>query len=63
MMGIKHRSEENDSFTPPPLTSAFVSDEWERLERETPTLSTGQQKVDLDAVFRMVLAQAWSDCP
>lgn len=59
----KRRGGEQDGFTPPSLTEAFVSGEWERLERETPSLAAERQKADLDAVFSAALANAWPDWP
>ncbi|MDR1489191.1 MAG: nucleotidyltransferase domain-containing protein [Desulfovibrio sp.] len=55
----KRRGGEQDGFTPPPLTEAFVCGEWDRLEREIPTLAVERQKADLDDVFKTVLAAAW----
>jgi predicted nucleotidyltransferase len=63
LVEAKRRGGEQDGFTPPPLTEAFVGAEWERLERETPSLAAERQKADLDAVFNAVLAEAWTDWP
>lgn len=54
---------EQDGFTPPPLTEAFVRGEWDRLGRETPPLAAERQKADIDAVFKTTLADAWLDWP
>jgi predicted nucleotidyltransferase len=59
LVEIKRWGGEQDGFTPPPLTEAFVRDEWNRLERETPALVFEQQKADLDAIFKTVLADTW----
>jgi predicted nucleotidyltransferase len=63
LMEITRRGGEQDGFTPPPLTAAFVRSEWDRLERETPPLTAERQNADLDAVFRATLAGAWPDWP
>jgi predicted nucleotidyltransferase len=55
----KRRGGEQDGFTPPSLTEAFVRGEWERLEREMPPRAAERQKADLDAVFSAALADAW----
>ena len=59
LVETKRRSSEKDGFTPPPLTAAFVREEWERLERETPSLAVAGQKADLDEVFLATLEAAW----
>ena len=62
LVEAKRQGGEQDGFTPPPLTDAFVSGEWNRLEQSAPTLPTERQKADLDAVFRVTLADAWAKC-
>jgi predicted nucleotidyltransferase len=63
LVEAKRRGGEQDGFTPPPLTEAFIRGEWDRLEREMPPLTVERQKVDLDAVFNAALANAWPDWP
>ncbi len=48
-MEVKRRRGEQDKFTPPPLTAAYVADASPRLEKEAPALSTELQKADLKA--------------
>ncbi len=50
---------EQDGFTPPPLTEAFVKEELKRLEQETPALDAEKEKAGLDALFQSTLADAW----
>ncbi|MCL2457405.1 MAG: nucleotidyltransferase domain-containing protein [Desulfobulbus sp.] len=59
LVEIKRSGGEKDSFTPPSLTAAFVNNERDRLERETPALPAEQQQANLDAMFMAVLAEAW----
>ena len=60
LVEIKRQGGEQDTFTPPPLTAAYVAGELLRLEKEPPTLSTEQEKADLDGIFRTTLGTAWS---
>ena len=63
LVKAKQRGNEQDAFTPPPLTESFVQNEWSQLEREAPALPVERQKADLDAVFRAALAEAWANEP
>ena len=59
LVEIKRQGDERDEFTPPLLVNAFVEAEWERLQQGTPALTAEQQKADLDALFKLVLTEAW----
>jgi len=59
LVAAKRLGCEQDGFAPPPLAAVFVSQELNRLENEPPELVTEQEKADLDALFKTVLAEAW----
>ena len=59
----KRRGGEQDGFTPPPLTAAYVADEILRLASEAPALPPELQKSDLDGIFIETLAAAWRNVP
>ena len=59
LVAAKRLGCEQDDFAPPPLTAALLGQELSRLENEPPVLATGQEKADLDALFKAVLADAW----